>query len=170
LVQQRVERFARICTYDRAGYGSSDSGPTPRTFAQLNLELHELLHAAGEKPPYILVGHSYGGAVIRNYPVRYPDDIAGMVLVESVAEHQPLILGGKPTLLKEFASGKAIPEPRLGTNMQTDSLAKTSADQSQELPRVYAVLPQSLQELHRQFAGKPSLEAAENSQREWSSE
>src|SRR5882724_132797 len=86
LVQQSVERAHRICTYDRGGYGSSDMGPLPRTFAQLNLELHELLRAAGEKSPYILVGHSFGGAVVRSYAARYPDEVAGMVLAESVTE------------------------------------------------------------------------------------
>ncbi|HEU5451685.1 MAG TPA: alpha/beta hydrolase [Terriglobales bacterium] len=166
LVQQRVEKFTRICTYDRGGYGGSELDAAPRTFAQINLELHELLRAAGEKPPYVLVGHSFGGPVIRNYAVRYPEEVAGMVLAESVAEHQPMILGGKPTLLKDFASGKAIPEPTL----QTSKLHPEGARPGGPLARDYAVLPSPLQQLHQRFAGAAALEAAENSQREWSSE
>src|SRR5262249_14104378 len=67
LVQLRVKRFERICTYDRAGYAWSDPGPKPRTFAQVNLELHDALAKLGESGPYVLVGHSYGGPVVRNF-------------------------------------------------------------------------------------------------------
>src|SRR5215470_17210438 len=65
LVQSRVSRFTRICTYDRGGYAWSEPGPRPRTFAQLNLELHEGLRKLGERPPIVLVGHSFGGPVAR---------------------------------------------------------------------------------------------------------
>jgi pimeloyl-ACP methyl ester carboxylesterase len=61
LVQSRVSAFARICTYDRAGYAWSDPGPKPRTFSQLNLELRDALSKLGEPGPFVLVGHSYGG-------------------------------------------------------------------------------------------------------------
>src|SRR5215831_274504 len=61
LVQRGVEKFARICTYDRAGYAWSDPGPKPRTFAQINFELRQALVELQERGPYILVGHSYGG-------------------------------------------------------------------------------------------------------------
>src|SRR5436305_5577265 len=77
LVQTRVEKFARICTYDRAGYAWSDPGPMPRTYLQLNLELHDALSKLGERGPYILVGHSFGGAVVRAYAAAYPREVAG---------------------------------------------------------------------------------------------
>src|ERR1700716_2597341 len=67
LVQSRVSRFTRICTYDRGGYAWSDPGPKPRTFAQLNLELKDALERLHERPPYVLVGHSFGGPVIRGF-------------------------------------------------------------------------------------------------------
>src|SRR5215469_2490136 len=79
LVQSRVSRFTRICTYDRAGYAWSDSGPMPRTFAQLNLELKDALGKLGERGPYVLVGHSFGGPVVMNFAILYPRDVAGMV-------------------------------------------------------------------------------------------
>ena len=171
LVQERVERFARVCTYDRGGYASSELADVPRTFAQLNLELHELLRAAGEKPPLVLVGHSFGGAVVRSYAARYPDDVAGLVLVESVAEHQPLVFDGKPTLLKDSARGRAIPEPRLAAPRATAPTSGAPLESSlTDLDKLYSVLPAELQLLHRRFAGAHELAAAEDSQRDWSSE
>src|SRR5262249_27004295 len=81
LVQSRVARFTRIGTYDRGGYAWSDPGPKPRTFAQLNLELREALNKLGERGPFVLVGHSFGGPVARNFATLYPKDVAGLVLV-----------------------------------------------------------------------------------------
>src|SRR5579862_6764057 len=88
LVQTKVESFSRICTYDRGGYAWSDSGPKPRSYAQLNLELHDALNKLGEHRPLILVGHSFGGGVVRNYAAVYPSEVAGMVLVDTVQEDQ----------------------------------------------------------------------------------
>ncbi|HXH24003.1 MAG TPA: alpha/beta fold hydrolase, partial [Vicinamibacterales bacterium] len=65
LVQPEVARLTRTCAYDRAGFGWSEAGPLPRTAGRIADELHALLHAAGEPPPYVLVGHSYGGLVTR---------------------------------------------------------------------------------------------------------
>jgi pimeloyl-ACP methyl ester carboxylesterase len=94
LVQTRVSRFTRICTYDRAGYAWSDPGPKPRTFEQLNLELHDALAKLGEHGPFVLVGHSFGGPVIRNFAAVYPSDVAGMVLVDSAHEGLRVGIGG----------------------------------------------------------------------------
>ncbi len=67
LVQLKVSAFTRVCAYDRAGYAWSDPGPKPRTFAQINLELRDALAKLGEKPPFILVGHSFGGPVVKKF-------------------------------------------------------------------------------------------------------
>ncbi len=87
-VQSEVAKFTRVCSYDRAGYGWSDSSPLPRTSMQIAKELHALLEAANEKGPYILVGHSFGGYNIRVYNGLYPADVAGMVLVDASQEDQ----------------------------------------------------------------------------------
>src|SRR6478672_5074970 len=79
-VQDRVAKVTRVCTYDRAGYGSSSPGPLPRTFDQINLELETALEKARERPPFVLAGHSFGGPVVRNFAEKYPDLVAGMVL------------------------------------------------------------------------------------------
>ena len=87
-VQPEVARFARVCSYDRAGYGWSDPGPEPRTSLQIATELHALLEAAGEKGPYVLVGHSLGGFNVRVFTGRYPHEVAGIVLVDATHEDQ----------------------------------------------------------------------------------
>jgi pimeloyl-ACP methyl ester carboxylesterase len=94
LVQSRVSPFTRICTYDRGGYGWSDPGPKPRTFAQLNLELHDALAKLGEQGPFVLVGHSYGGPVLRNFARVYPSEVAGMVIVDAAHEGLRVGIGG----------------------------------------------------------------------------
>jgi pimeloyl-ACP methyl ester carboxylesterase len=81
-VQPAVAEFTRACAYDRAGFGRSDRGPMPRTAGRLADELHALLLNAGEPPPYILVGHSFGGLVVRIFAARHPDLTAGLVLVD----------------------------------------------------------------------------------------
>ena len=90
MVQPEVAKFTRVCSYDRAGYGWSDSGPEPRSSLQIAHELNQLLHAAGEKGPYILVGHSMGGYDVRVYTGQYPNDVAGIVLVDASHEDQEL--------------------------------------------------------------------------------
>jgi len=82
LVQPGIAKFTRVCSYDRAGYGWSDPGPMPRTLSQLAEELHTLLENAGEKPPYILVGHSFGKGSVLVYNKLHPDEVAGMILAE----------------------------------------------------------------------------------------
>ncbi len=87
-VQIRISSFARVCSYDRAGYGESEAGPMPRTSLQIARELHVLLQNAGERPPYILVGHSFGGYNVRVFNGEYPSEVAGMVLADSPQEDQ----------------------------------------------------------------------------------
>jgi len=87
-VQKALSGEARVCTYDRAGLGWSDDGPLPRTSARMAEELHLLLHAAGVSPPLLLVGHSLGGYNVRVYQRRYPEEVAGLVLVDAAHEAQ----------------------------------------------------------------------------------
>lgn len=87
-VQKALARDVRVCTYDRAGLGWSDVGPAPRTSARMAEELHRLLHAAGEAPPLLLVGHSLGGYTVRVYQHRYAEEVGGLVLVDAAHEDQ----------------------------------------------------------------------------------
>ena len=80
LLDQRYRR----CIYDRANLGASDDVDTPRTSATAATELHALLHAAGLPGPYVLVGRSFGGYNVRLFASMYPDEVADLVLVESL--------------------------------------------------------------------------------------
>lgn len=83
LIQPKLAEHTRVCAYDRAGFGWSDYNPAPRSLEQQVKELHGLLQGANEHAPYILVGHSYGAHVDRVYATKYPDEVAGMVLMDA---------------------------------------------------------------------------------------
>ena len=83
LIQPRLAEHTRVCAYDRAGYGWSDYNPAPRTLKQQVSELQGLLQAVHEQGPYILVGHSYGARVDRVFAATYPDEVAGIVLMDA---------------------------------------------------------------------------------------
>src|SRR5215217_624011 len=82
-VQQQLAQTTRVCSYDRAGLGWSERGPEPRDARQISGELHTLLKGADIEGPYVLVGHSYGGLYAQMYAARYPNQVAGVVLVDS---------------------------------------------------------------------------------------
>ncbi|KAJ3266125.1 hypothetical protein HDU77_002612 [Chytriomyces hyalinus] len=77
---------ARVCWYDRAGYGWSESGPLPQTAKRNSEILHEVLKTAEEKGPFILVGHSFGAWTIRLYAAAYPEQVVGLVFLEPSSE------------------------------------------------------------------------------------
>jgi pimeloyl-ACP methyl ester carboxylesterase len=84
LVQSGVAEFTRICIYDRFGSGWSFGTPHGQTYQEESQDVHNLLQKAGIPGPYLLVGHSMGGAVMQVYASMYPEDVAGLVMVEAV--------------------------------------------------------------------------------------
>lgn len=96
MVLPGVATFTHVCAYDRPGtyapvgdeelIGRSDAVAEPRTVAKTVRDLHALLHAAGVPGPYVLAGHSLGGLMVRLYASTYPDDVAGLVLVDAYSE------------------------------------------------------------------------------------
>jgi pimeloyl-ACP methyl ester carboxylesterase len=88
LVQPQVAKVTQVCAYDRAGMAWSDSGPLPRTGEGIAKELHTLLSNSSIQPPYVLVGHSYGGLFVRAFAAQYPEDVAGLVLLDSAHPDQ----------------------------------------------------------------------------------
>jgi pimeloyl-ACP methyl ester carboxylesterase len=104
LVQPEVAKFARVCSYDRAGYGWSTPGPMPRTSGEIVKELHALLAASGEKGPYVLVAHSFGGYNVRVYTGKYPTEVAGLVLVDTSHEDQ---VSRMPPALQEMSKNQS---------------------------------------------------------------
>jgi pimeloyl-ACP methyl ester carboxylesterase len=88
--QPEAAKFTQACWYDRAGEGWSDPGPFPRTSIAIANDLHELLKRAGIPPPYVFAGASIGGLNSRVYGGLYPNEVAGMVLIDSAHEDEPL--------------------------------------------------------------------------------
>jgi pimeloyl-ACP methyl ester carboxylesterase len=80
--QDEISKDAGVCTYDRAGLGWSESAALPRSIENRVDDLHGLLRGSGRAGPYVLVGHSMGGLLVRLYAHKYPSDVAGLILVE----------------------------------------------------------------------------------------
>ncbi len=130
LVQPGVASFARVCSYDRAGDGWSDVGPHPRTMHQIVYELHAVLERAGERPPYVLVGHSYGGWLVRVYQSMYPSDVAGMVLVEAGADNPVRMLGdGRVMHASDLATGRPVPAVKMTNPLRETDIPATALSQ-----------------------------------------
>ncbi len=84
-----VASQARVCVYARAGRGGSQIADRPRDGARVATDLHTLLHRAGVPGPYVLAGHSFGGLYVRIFAAHYPDEVAGLVLIDSTASNEP---------------------------------------------------------------------------------
>ncbi len=100
-VQPEVAKTTRVCTYDRAGMGWSEPGPLPRDAAQNAKELHTLLQNANIPGPYVMVGHSLGGLVVRVFVHDYSSEVVGVVLIESM---NPKQLTQSPTVQSQSES------------------------------------------------------------------
>ncbi len=113
LVQPEVARFARVISYDRAGYGWSDPIDAPRTPSRVAAELRAVLEAVKARPPYIFAGHSFGGLIVERFAIDHPRDVAGMVLVDplSPVEFYPL------TSAKQATLGRGIHLSRRGATL-----------------------------------------------------
>lgn len=84
-ISAAVAGDTRVCVYDRAGRGWSESAPTSPHGIQIATDLHTLLQRAQVPGPYVLAGHSFGGLYVQTYAARYPSEVAGMVLIDSTA-------------------------------------------------------------------------------------
>jgi pimeloyl-ACP methyl ester carboxylesterase len=170
-VQREVEKFTRICTYDRAGYGWSDPGPMPRTYDQINLDLLNALKNLKEKGPYLLVGHSFGGPVIQNFALKHREEVVGLIFAESVADDHRIVMGKKTARIADFAQGREIPAPHASLRLSDKS--KTAAEPVTDEPKLYPPfdrLPSELQKAHLWAMSQANLQQAENSERDWSPE
>lgn len=116
LVQPEVAKFTRACSYDRAGAGFSEPGAMPRTSVRVADELRSVLRVARIRGPYVLVGHAFGGDNVRTFAVRFPQDVAGLVLVEADVTSSPEERRGQAKLVASLrecrdaiAAGRPLP-------------------------------------------------------------
>lgn len=114
LVQDLLSPRVKTCAYDRAGLGWSETGPAPRTMRQEVFELHALIEALKLPGPFVLVGHSMGGLLVRLYTQQYGSDVVGIVLVDPM--HESAMVGsvrfGGWVRLREKTTARPVPEPR----------------------------------------------------------
>jgi len=117
-IQRGVSVFTRSCWYDRADIGWSDSGPDPAWGDAAARDLHHLVQNAGLKPPLVLVGHSFGGHIIRLYHHAYPGEASGMVFVDAAHEDAGTIQGmphrDRPAIPRWMIRGLSVVLGRLG--------------------------------------------------------
>jgi pimeloyl-ACP methyl ester carboxylesterase len=102
VVQAEIAKFARVASYDRAGLAWSDPGPRPRTPERILADLRALLAGAQLGPPYVLVGHSFGGLVAQLYAARHGDEVVGLVLLDPPhhSEWSPAMPPGKRRMFR----------------------------------------------------------------------
>jgi pimeloyl-ACP methyl ester carboxylesterase len=116
-IQEIVSRFTGTASYDRGGLGWSTPCRTARTPCNIASELHKMLERAQIKPPYILVGHSFGGLVMRRYALQYPADVSGVVLIDPMrCEEWPPLNPGRQSEIDrgKKLSSYAVPIARFG--------------------------------------------------------
>ena len=170
MVQPKMSELTRVCSYDRGGYGWSDPGTRPRTYAQLALELRTALDNAGEKALYVLVGQSYGGLLVRGFAKRYAREVKGMVLVDPVHEDQQIEWGGEAHRLRDAARGRTAPAARIALDTEFLRMARDSGVMSlgDSLPPPLDRLPLEAQRLWKWAAAQPLYRMAWAAEMDWS--
>jgi pimeloyl-ACP methyl ester carboxylesterase len=159
-VQPEVAKFARTFSYDRAGIGQSDASLSPRTKASMAADLHSLLRAAKVPPPYILVGHSLGGALVQAFARAYPADVAGLVLVDPEDGRLLERLHTRLTPAEWTARQKALDEamPKMPAAVQAEMKAGLQngrgKDEVLPLPKVPVILITGTKK-NPEFPGNP---------------
>jgi pimeloyl-ACP methyl ester carboxylesterase len=146
-----VARSARVCAYDRAGQGWSEDAPQPRDGHQAAADLHTLLERAGEEGPYVLVGHSIGGDHAMTYAARYPDQVAGMVLLDATDPFR--VGGGPPSAMAVLPSLARLGIGRLLPTSYWSTLPEPGAGQI----RMFSASPRGWRNIRDEIATLPAL-------------
>jgi pimeloyl-ACP methyl ester carboxylesterase len=139
-LQAQVAQYTRVCAYDRAGYGASEPGPLPRDSQRMADELKQLLGKAGVRGPYVLVGHSLGGLNAQVFAHRYPDLVAGLVLLDP--SPLPFITGQAFLDLYQVAEQQTSEFQRMAeaARQSTDPEAQAAAGYLEMLASEHAML------------------------------
>ncbi len=169
LVQPQVAKFTKTVSYDRAGYAWSEPGPIPRTSKQICFELHTALHNAGIKAPYIFVGQSFGGFLVRAFARYYPNEVAGMVLVEAVQEDERIFMGSDtPMRIRQFATGRTLPTVQPFFKPVSTNKEAATLDSAIEFP--LNKLSPALQRVQIWAQSQPAYRDAAMAEMDWSPE
>lgn len=147
-LQDRIASTTTVVTYDRAGYGSSESGPLPRDCSREVKELRALLVGLGVPGPYVLVGHSIGGLNAEVFARTYPEDVAGMVLLDP------------PPL--SFILGEEYPQLRSMAAQMTDEwqgIADRGRQSDDEREVAKAAFFEAMASEHREMFGASARQA-----------
>ncbi|MFO1430720.1 MAG: alpha/beta hydrolase [Candidatus Competibacteraceae bacterium] len=145
-VQDSLARTTRVCAYDRAGYGDSDPGPAPRSSSRIAAELRTLLERAGLQPPYLLVGHSFGGYNMRLFASLYPQDTVGLVLVDTPNEGQIDII------LPEQLLGQLVGKELLSQVWRPEWLARFSPKDLENIAPLFGMPAKTLHTVMNEMA------------------
>ena len=140
-VQKEVAAFTQTVSYDRAGLGQSDLGPKPRSAKQIATELHTALQKSGVKPPYVMVGHSFGGIYVRVFADMYPKEVVGMVLIDPSQENfNDWLSKNEPDRLKAAQSNIA----KAGEGVQAEFAAVDTSYSQARTAKVPGGIPVTL--------------------------
>jgi pimeloyl-ACP methyl ester carboxylesterase len=149
-----VARTSRACVYDRAGRGWSESESLPQDGEEIASDLRALLTKAGEAGPFVLVGHSAGGPYILNFAKLYPDDVAGIVLLDSMHPQQYERLSGFSFFIEGFRRASALFPSlfRLGVGrLVWDNLAGGLPDKARAEERMFQATPRHARSIRDEF-------------------
>ena len=139
-----VATTTRVCVYDRGGRGWSESVATPQDGVQVATDLHTLLERAGEPGPYVLAGHSAGGIYVLNFAALYEDEVAGVVLLDSMHPEQYTKVSSWPAFYEVYRRTSAV-LPSLSRFGVSRVIAQSS----------YNDLPPAVRAVHRAFWSTP---------------
>jgi pimeloyl-ACP methyl ester carboxylesterase len=153
-----VAGTTRVCAYDRAGQGWSDDAPRIQDGVQAAADLHTLLDRAGEDGPFVLVGHSIGGSHAMTYAARYPEQVAGMVLLDASDPYQATAAAGAADLSPSPELAVVPSVARLGVGQLVpssfwSSLPEPAAGQVQ----AFASSPRGFRNMADESAAMPAL-------------
>jgi pimeloyl-ACP methyl ester carboxylesterase len=157
-IQQSVTETTRVCAYDRAGQGWSDDADAPEDGLAVARDLHALLAAAGESGPIVLVGHSTGGVYAMTYAAQYPDDVAGLALLDSSTPYQ-FNLADYPGEYAMLRRGYAVAQSatRLGLGLLIpDSMLSSLSDPAGAQVAAFATSPRGARNARDEITALPA--------------
>lgn len=157
-VQPEVAKTTRVCTYDRAGLGWSEASPLPGDAAQFAKDLHTLLQNANVPGPYVMVGHSLGGLVVRVFAHDYASEVVGVVLIDSMNPKQVTRSLSK-SLARRISAQAALARVGVARLLVKLPAIAPSLSENEEAYYPLYIRPQSLQTTAKEYQSLPASAA-----------